>query len=129
MPEDQVDPGEVVLGTLENPVARNMYSLWKEMFDGSQKFTSSIPENLSPFDEKRKDEVRRLKCQMHQYGNRINCAKSFFWELVYSDFPAARDPGVIVGVRKDWVVVIFKSQRTSFLDLFGGGGDGPSDSD
>jgi hypothetical protein len=118
MPENPVEPGEVVLGTLENPIAKSMYSLWHEMDAGSKKFFESLPEDRSDLP---KEEIRRLKSQMHQLRSRIECAKSFFWEMAYSAFPKARDPGVSIGIRSNWTVVIYKSQ--SLLEsLLGGSG-------
>jgi hypothetical protein len=117
-PEDQVEPGEVVLGTLKNEKARGMFSLWREMEEGLKKFKESIPEDR---DSMSKNDMRSLRIHMHQFNSRINCVREIFWEQVYSDFSQARDSGVTVGIRADWTIVIFKSAQCSFLDLFGGG--------
>lgn len=115
-PEDPIEPGEIVLGTLENTTARNIYSLWHEMIEGASKFSESLPKTL-PKEEKK--EIRRIRCQFQKMTNRISCAKTIFWELVYSDFPESREAEVAVGIRKDWQVVIFKSESlSSFADLF-----------
>jgi hypothetical protein len=117
-PEDEIEPGEVILGILENPVARNAYSLWSVMAEGASRFSKDLPNNLSKAEEQ-KGEIRRLKCQMHQLGNRVDCVKAIFWELVYSDFPKAREADVSVAIRANWTVVIFKSPPSLFLELFG----------
>jgi hypothetical protein len=115
-PEEPVEPGEEVLGILENPVARAMYSLWREMEEGGQKFNKTIPERPP----ERPGEILALQSQAHQFRNRIKCAHELFWELVYSDFPKARDPRVTIGIRENWTVVIFKASRgISILDLIG----------
>ena len=116
-PDDPVEPGEVVLGTLQSQVAKSMYSLWHEMGEGAKKFIEDLPEDGSQLS---KDEKRKLQSQLHQYKNRIECAKSNFWEMVYTDFPKSRDPRVSVGIRSNWTVVIFKS--SSPLELLMGGG-------
>jgi len=118
-PDSEVEAGEVVLGTLVNPVAMSMYSLWQEMNEGVENFLKTVHGSLLP---EKKEEVKRLECQMHQLRNRANCAKELFWELVYSEFPKARERGVSVGIRAGWVVVIFKSRGNSLLDLLTGGG-------
>ena len=92
-PEKDVEPGEVVLGKLENPVAKSMYSLWTEMSEGAKKYYDGLPENPP---EGQKEEVQRVRRQVHQLQSRIACAKAVFFELVYSDFPKTRDLGVTI---------------------------------
>ena len=108
----------MVLGVIENPVARSLYSLSSEMNEGGQKFNQNLPKTRLD----NPDEIRALQAQAHQFRNRIECTQNLFWEFAYSDFPKARDPGVSIGIRENWTVVIFKAaHRVSFFDLFVGG--------
>jgi len=119
-PDKEVETGEVVLGTLVNPVAMSMYSLWQEMEEGGEHFLKTAPESIPV---EKKEEIKALECRAHQLGNRMECAKHLFWEFVYSEFPKARERGVAVGIRVGWVVVIYKSRSgNSLFEFLTGGG-------
>lgn len=115
-PNDPVEAGEVVLGVLEDPIARSLFSFKTELTYSYKKFRSSVPNELS--DDKK--ELEKLHSQVHQFENRLRCANAVFWECVYSDFPAARAPTLTVAIREGWQVVVFKSQPTSLLDFLMG---------
>jgi hypothetical protein len=113
-PLEDVELGEVVIGTLEDPIGRSVYSFWQTQIRSFRDFHESLPENLSPNDKKKLDE---LQLSLHQHRHRLECTKNIFWEIIYTDFPQARANGVAIGIRKGWKVVVFKSESNGFGDL------------
>ena len=116
--EDPVDAGEVVLGVLENPIARALFSFRVELANSTRKFGASLPEE-PPVDRKGKIE---LACKAQMFQSRFESVDKLFWEVVSSEFPETRNPTVSTGIREGWQVVIFKKTQRQFslFDLFGG---------
>lgn len=114
IPEGEVEIGEVVLGVLENPIARSLFSFRAELAHSAKKFADSLPE------ERPTDKAKRIELliKFTKVRSRSQIIGELFWEAVYSDFPEARNPDVSLGIREGWKVVIFKSQRSPFQDLF-----------
>ena len=118
-PDAPVEVGEVVLGVLEDPIARSLFSFREELINSHKKFRESLSDKL-PDDKK---EISQLKSMVHQHLNRQQCIDMLFWEIVHTNFPKSRDASVSVGIREGWQVVVFKSGHgSSLLDILMGGG-------
>ncbi len=101
-PECEVEPGEIILGTLQNPKARALYSMAHDMkMVISAQFKENKPETLK--------ETRELITRFAQLRERIDILDKIFWQFVYEEFSQTKHPKVTTGIRKGWQVVIFKS--------------------
>ncbi len=108
-PKNEVQLGEVVLGTLENDIAKALYSVWQEMEYNLKIYVDGLPKKMP---KNKVEEINAINIQHHKICNRIECIKGLFWEIIYTHFPKSRLPGIEVGIRQDWKVVIFKSSPT-----------------
>ncbi len=113
-PPGDVELGEVVVGTLDDPIGRSLYSCWRTLIQSLNDYRGSLPDGLSRNDTKK---IREIKMSLHQHQSRMECIKHLFWEVVHSNFPETRDPNVTVGIRKGWKVVIFKSEQSPLEDF------------
>lgn len=109
-PDADIEPGEKVVGTLEDEQVRALFSLRAMLQQHLVKFKKSFPERR-PND----DEVRRLTVRANALATQYKIANCLLWEGVHTEFPATRDPRVACGIRKGWVVVIFKNPPSNPL--------------
>ena len=77
-PDAPVETGEVVLGTLDDPIAQAAWSFMVELSNGLRKFQDELPSER-PEDKK---SLLDLQIHHHQVSNRHRCAHDVFWELV-----------------------------------------------
>lgn len=111
-PQGEVEPGEQVLGTLEDERVRALFSLRVMLGSTLRKFNSSLP-NKQPDD----NEILRLNIKGRSFVSQFKIVDQLFWEGLHAEFPASKDPRVGVGLRKGWSVVIFKQTRSSAEDF------------
>ncbi|MBI5134134.1 MAG: hypothetical protein HZA81_01995 [Candidatus Taylorbacteria bacterium] len=119
LPEGKVEPGEKVLGTIEDPVARSLYSLHVR----TANYVSDYLETLRP---STREEAEKLKAKLDEvtlHANVINRAahavKSDFWARVYELFPETANSGVEAAIREGFQVVVWKSEGNPLSGLAG----------
>ncbi len=115
-PSGEVEPGEEVLGTLENPIARAMYSLMSNMDKAKVVVCKKLNTALENEGGLSRELINKMETEIHQARSQAIITHSFFWELVHQEFPKSRVATVSVGLREGWKVVIFKNNNPSLFD-------------
>ncbi|MDE1874860.1 MAG: hypothetical protein KGI79_02085 [Patescibacteria group bacterium] len=110
-PDDEVEPGEVIVGTIQNPRTKALYSLTMRATDEGNKTLEHIRAALRPDmpSAERRELVRRAAA-VHGLARTI---ADVFQEMLKDEFPEVRDEGITFGIRTDWRVVIYKSPAPS----------------
>ncbi|MEA2715157.1 MAG: hypothetical protein QOG91_185 [Candidatus Parcubacteria bacterium] len=102
-PGEPVAIAEVPLGTLENPVARALFSLLREMDNNWRNYSHSVVGRTLEEEER-----KEVDAHLQQMRGRSLCVNCLLREFIQTEFPATRDETVQLALRKDWQVVMFK---------------------
>lgn len=117
-PDSEVEPGEMIIGTLQNQTAKDLYSMGQDIKNSA----NNLMEEIGAMGLRKKEELAEFKPRLVSLERQTSILIGLFWQYVYEEFPQATHPKVTVGIRKDWQVVIYKATPTfSFEDIFGRG--------
>lgn len=105
-PNEKVELGEVVVGTLEDPVARSLYSLSMEL----RQYGEDYIEATKGESDTRKREQDAI--HISTIADLINIVAGTFWRRVHELFPQTDVLAVTTAVRDGWQVVIWKSPES-----------------
>ncbi len=115
-PNEEVEPGEKVIGVIEDLRLRALFSLRENTLRAAREFAEHLSVNR-PTDKKRD---RSLLTQAHTLKASLDAANSVFWQGIYQAYPEAADIGVSVGVREGWQLVVFKTPPNPLDQLIRG---------
>lgn len=112
-PSKEIELGEQVIGTLEDSIARGLWNL-------NHKIRTSIREEVdqpnSSFDPEDRTQVEKIFQTVDNAADIADVSNKLFWLRLHMMFPFAHKPGLTVGVRNGWRVVVMKSSDSA-LDV------------
>jgi hypothetical protein len=112
-PDQSVEPGEVEIGILEDPVARALFSYWEEIRHNCTRLAQRAEKEAD------KSNPSVTPDQMIMARMRYDAISALFWEVVHSLFPKTQDYRVATGLRKGWKVVIYKNVGGGLFNILG----------
>lgn len=115
-PDVEVEPGEEILGVLENPIARAMYSLMIDLNKANSSAGNKLNNIIHTEGGLTKEIMAQIEPEIHRAKNQCLVTAKLFWEIVHEEFPKSRIATVSVSVRKGWKIVIYKNNTPSFFD-------------
>ncbi len=119
-PDEDVQLGEVVVGTLRNEQAKALFSIVRDIGKNLDLNTKDLERRFHAATDK--EEQRQVFREIHQIKNQVGVIMGLFWEMVYEEYPQGRDRELDVGIRRDWQVVVYKATSPLsgiFGELFG----------
>lgn len=117
LPEGEVEPGEEVLGILENETARALHSLLVELNKANKVLSEQLNHSAQIEGGITRQTINRMELDIHQARNQCEVVGALFWEMVHLEFPKSRLSTVAVGIREGWKVVIFMNGQPSLFDI------------
>lgn len=112
-PNAETKKGERVIGIINDPISRSLYSFARRITKTISDKTSAkiLQELLSGIDESR--EARELYVVLQNAGQISNVAMRLFWVRVSEEFHDYSDDMRKFGVRTGWKVVLIRNDRLS----------------
>ena len=108
-PEKKVEPGEIVVGSIDDPITRSLYTVMKELECYVKKYVEADDGKCDPAtDEKRAVHLSLATCLLTAVGN-------LFWHRIHQQFDQTNCVNLTTSVRVDWQVVVWKASEPSSM--------------
>ncbi len=114
VPECKIEPGEIVIGTIDDPITRSLYSI-KTMLDRYGDDYASANETDEP------SGMEKRAIHLSSVVRLLDAVDNIFWHRIHEQFDKTKNSGLMTSIREGWQVVVWKSSsdriKTHVIDL------------